>query len=44
MPVDEVQQKDNGYYGSIMGNDITLKTKYMITKIRLREQGKMLNN
>ncbi len=43
MPVAEVLQKDSGYYGWIMGNDFTLNTKSMLTKIRLREQCKMLN-
>ena len=42
MSVAEVLQKDSGYYGWIMGNDFTLNTKSMLTKIRLREQGKML--
>ncbi len=37
MPVAEVLQKDMGYYGWIMGNDFTLNTKAMLTKIRLRE-------
>lgn len=37
MPVAEVLKKDLGYYGWIMGNDFTLNTKAMLTKIRLRE-------
>lgn len=37
MPVSEVHKKDIGYYGWIMGNDFTLNTKAMLTKIRLRE-------
>jgi DNA polymerase III, epsilon subunit and related 3''-5'' exonucleases len=35
--VAEVLQKDPGYYGWILGNDFTLHTKAMLTKIRLRE-------
>lgn len=37
MPVTEVLKKDLGYFGWIMGNDFTLNTKAMLTKIRLRE-------
>ncbi|NDV58361.1 3'-5' exonuclease [Bacteroides sp. 519] len=37
MAVTEVLQKDPGYYGWILGNDFTLHTKAMLTKIRLRE-------
>ncbi len=37
MSVSEVLKKDMGYYGWIMGNDFTLNTKAMLTKIRLRE-------
>ncbi len=37
MSVAEVLKKDMGYYGWIMGNDFTLNTKAMLTKIRLRE-------
>lgn len=37
MAVAEVLKKDLGYYGWIMGNDFTLNTKAMLTKIRLRE-------
>lgn len=37
MPVAEVLKKDPGYYGWILGNDFTLNTKAMLTKIRLRE-------
>ena len=36
MSVAEVLQKDSGYYGWIMGNDFTLNTKSMLTKLRLR--------
>ncbi|NDV84350.1 3'-5' exonuclease [Bacteroides sp. 51] len=36
MPVEEVLEKDPGYYGWILGNDFTLNTKAMLTKIRLR--------
>lgn len=35
--VAEVLKKDPGYYGWILGNDFTLNTKAMLTKIRLRE-------
>ncbi len=42
MPVAEVLKKDNGYYGWMMGNDFTLNTKSMLTKIRLRELSGML--
>ncbi len=35
--VAEVLKKDPGYYGWILGNDFTLHTKAMLTKIRLRE-------
>lgn len=37
MAVVEVLQRDPGYYGWILGNDFTLHTKAMLTKIRLRE-------
>lgn len=37
VPVEEVLEKDPGYYGWIMGNDFTLNTKAMLTKIRLRK-------
>ncbi|MCD7899951.1 MAG: 3'-5' exonuclease [Bacteroides sp.] len=37
MPVSDVLRRDPGYYGWIMGNDFTLNTKAMLTKIRLRE-------
>lgn len=37
VPVAEVLRRDPGYYGWIMGNDFTLNTKAMLTKIRLRE-------
>lgn len=36
IPVEEVLEKDPGYYGWILGNDFTLHTKAMLTKIRLR--------
>ena len=39
--VAEVLKKDSGYYGWIMGNDFTLNTKAMLTKIRLRELSNM---
>lgn len=35
--VADVLKKDPGYYGWILGNDFTLNTKAMLTKIRLRE-------
>ena len=35
--VADVLKRDSGYYGWIMGNDFTLNTKAMLTKIRLRE-------
>ena len=38
-PVADVLRKDVGYYGWIMGNDFTLNTKAMLTKIRMRELG-----
>lgn len=37
VPVEEVLEKDPGYYGWILGNDFTLHTKAMLTKIRLRK-------
>lgn len=37
VPVADVLKKDPGYYGWIMGNDFSLNTKAMLTKIRLRE-------
>lgn len=37
MSVAEVLKKDPGYFGWIIGNDFTLNTKAMLTKIRLRE-------
>lgn len=37
IPVEEVLEKDPGYYGWILGNDFTLNTKAMLTKIRLRK-------
>lgn len=37
--VAEVLKKDPGYYGWIIGNNFTLNTKAMLTKIRLRELG-----
>ena len=37
MCVSDVLKKDPGYYGWILGNDFTLHTKAMLTKIRLRE-------
>ena len=37
MAVEEVLEKDPGYYGWILGNDFTLHTKAMLTKIRLRK-------
>lgn len=37
VPVEEVLEKDPGYYGWILGNDFTLNTKAMLTKIRLRK-------
>lgn len=37
MAVSEVLRRDPGYYGWIMGNDFSLHTKSMLTKIRLRE-------
>lgn len=37
MSVADVLKKDPGYYGWILGNDFTLHTKAMLTKIRLRE-------
>lgn len=37
MPVSDALRRDPGYYGWIMGNDFTLNTKAMLTKIRLRE-------
>lgn len=39
MPVAEVLKRDPGYYGWILGNDFTLNTKAMLTRIRLREFG-----
>lgn len=41
-PVSEVLKKDSGYYGWILGNDFTLNTKAMLTKIRLREMSNMI--
>jgi DNA polymerase-3 subunit epsilon len=38
-PVADVLRRDTGYYGWIMGNDFTLNTKAMLTKIRVREMG-----
>ena len=35
-PVEDVLRRDPGYYGWIIGNDFTLNTKAMRTKIRLR--------
>lgn len=35
-PVEDVLRRDPGYYGWIVGNDFTLNTKAMLTKIRLR--------
>lgn len=35
-PVEDVLRRDPGYYGWIIGNDFTLNTKAMLTKIRLR--------
>lgn len=35
--VTEVLKRDPGYYSWILGNDFTLNTKAMLTKIRLRE-------
>lgn len=35
-PVKDVLRRDPGYYGWIIGNDFTLNTKAMLTKIRLR--------
>ncbi|NDW11899.1 3'-5' exonuclease [Bacteroides sp. 214] len=37
LAVTEVLKRDPGYYGWILGNDFTLNTKAMLTKIRLRE-------
>lgn len=37
MAVEEVLERDPGYYGWILGNDFTLNTKAMLTKIRLRK-------
>ena len=37
MPVTEVLQRDPGYYGWLQSSDLTLNTKAMLTKIRLRE-------
>jgi DNA polymerase-3 subunit epsilon len=37
MPVEDVLDKDPGYYGWILGSDFTLNTKAMLTKIRLRK-------
>ena len=37
--VEEVLQKDPGYYSWIMQGDFTLNTKNVLTKIRLRETG-----
>jgi DNA polymerase-3 subunit epsilon len=37
VPVEEVLEKDPGYYGWILGSDFTLHTKAMLTKIRLRK-------
>ena len=39
MSVAEVLKKDMGYYGWIMQGDLTLTTKNVLTKIRLRETG-----
>jgi DNA polymerase-3 subunit epsilon len=41
-PVADVLRRDTGYYGWIMGNDFTLNTKAMLTKIRMREMGGMI--
>ena len=40
--VAEVLKKDPGYYGWILGNDFTLNTKAMLTKIRLREMSNLI--
>jgi DNA polymerase-3 subunit epsilon len=40
-PVADVLRRDTGYYGWIMGNDFTLNTKAMLTKIRVREMSSM---
>jgi DNA polymerase-3 subunit epsilon len=40
-PVVDVLRRDTGYYGWIMGNDFTLNTKAMLTKIRVREMSSM---
>jgi DNA polymerase-3 subunit epsilon len=37
MAVEDVLEKDPGYYGWILGSDFTLHTKAMLTKIRLRK-------
>ncbi len=40
-PVADVLKRDSGYYGWILGNDFTLNTKAMLTKIRLREMSNL---
>ena len=40
--VAEVLKKDQGYYSWILGNDFTLNTKAMLTKIRLREMSNLI--
>ena len=40
--VAEVLKKDPGYYSWIIGNDFTLNTKAMLTKIRLREMSNII--
>jgi DNA polymerase-3 subunit epsilon len=42
-PVADVLRRDTGYYGWIMGNDFTLNTKAMLTKIRMREMSSMIS-
>lgn len=37
IPVVEVLRRDPGYYSWILGNDFTLNTKQILTRIRLRE-------
>lgn len=37
IPVAEVLRRDPGYYSWILSNDFTLKTKQILTRIRLRE-------
>lgn len=40
MPVIDVLRRDPGYFSWILGNDFTLNTKQVLTRIRLREYAK----